>query len=138
VRRTLFVVAVGVALFAGPASAAPQPSFTSEQLVGTVSDDFWEPTTAADPHSSYVYQAVTAIGSHECTNHNCPGTSIKVRASGDSGTTWDPLVFVCGIACKNVGWQFDPQLAVASDGTVYAAWLNTFNPGTVVSYYLFV
>jgi hypothetical protein len=32
-----------------------------------------------------------------------------------------------------VGWQFDPQLAVVSDGTVYAAWLNTFNPGTVLS-----
>jgi hypothetical protein len=42
-------------------------------------------------------------------------------------------VFVCGIACKNVGWQFDPELAVAADGTVYAAWLNTFDPGTVVS-----
>jgi hypothetical protein len=133
VRRTLFAVFVGVALLAGPASAAPQPSFTSEQLVGTPSDDFWEPTTAAAQHSSYVYQAVTAIGSHECTNHNCPGTSIKVRASSDGGTAWGPLVFVCGIACKNVGWQFDPQFAVASDGTVYAAWLNTFNPGTVLS-----
>ena len=42
-------------------------------------------------------------------------------------------MFVCGLACKNVGWQFDPQLAVANDGTVYAAWLNTFNPGTVLS-----
>ena len=132
-RRMLLPVVAAVALFTGAASAAPQPSFTGEQLVGTLSDDFWEPTTTADPHSSYVYQAVTAIGSHECTNHNCPGTSIKVRASSDGGGTWGPLVFVCGTACKNVGWQFDPQLAVASDGTVYAAWLNTFNPGTVLS-----
>jgi hypothetical protein len=132
VRRTASLVLLGFALVAGAASAAG-PSFASEQVVGTVSDDFWEPTVAADTHSSYVYQAVTAIGSHECTNHNCPGTSIKVRASSDGGKTWGPLVFVCGIACKNVGWQFDPQLAVASDGTVYAAWLNTFNPGTVLS-----
>src|SRR5947208_2621092 len=129
----LLAVIAALALLTGAASAAPQPSFTNEQLVGTLSDDVWEPTTAADLHSGYVYQAVTAIGSHECSNHNCPGTSIKVRASSDGGTTWGPLVFVCGIACKNVGWQFDPQLAVASDGTVYAAWLNTFNPGTVLS-----
>src|SRR5947208_9404605 len=129
----LLPVVAAVALFTGAASAAPQPSFTGEQLVGTLSDDFWEPTTTADLHSSYVYQAVTAIGSHECANHNCPGTSIEVRASSDGGSTWGPLVFLCGTACKNIGWQFDPQLAVASDGTVYAAWLNTFNPGTVLA-----
>jgi hypothetical protein len=76
---------------------------------------------------------VTGIGAHECANHNCPGTSILVRGSSDGGATWGPLNFVCGIGCKNVGWQFDPQLAVATDGTVYAAWLNTFNPGTVLS-----
>ena len=83
----LLPVLAALALFTGAASAAAPPSFTGEQLVGTLSDDFWEPTTAADPHSSYVYQAVTAIGSHECTNHNCPGTSIKVRASSDGGGT---------------------------------------------------
>jgi hypothetical protein len=56
-------VLAGLAFAAGAAAAAaPQPSFTSEQLVGTLSDDFWEPTTAADLHSGYVYQAVTAIG----------------------------------------------------------------------------
>src|SRR5947207_3286188 len=60
-------------------------------------------------------------------------TSILVRASSDGGATWGPFVFACGIACKNVGWQFDPQLRVATDGTVYAAWLNTFDPGTVLS-----
>ena len=135
-RRGLGVVAatlVVVAAVAVGAPAASAPSFASEQLVGTLADDNWEPTTAADPSSSYVYQAVTGIGAHECDQHNCPGTSILVRASADAGTTWGPFVFACGIACKNVGWQFDPQLAVANDGTVYAAWLNTFNPGTVLS-----
>jgi hypothetical protein len=132
VRRGLVLLILTVACAAGPASAAA-PSFADEQLVGTLADDYWEPTTAADPHSGYVYQAVTGIGSHECAQHNCPGTSILVRASSDGGATWGPFVFVCGIACKNVGWQFDPELAVAADGTVYAAWLNTFDPGTVVS-----
>jgi hypothetical protein len=135
-RRALLLLCVTAAIAAGSAAAAPPaaaPSFAAEQLVGTLGDDFWEPTTAADPQSSYVYQAVTAIGAHECAQHNCPGTSILVRASSDGGRTWGPLVFVCGVACKNVGWQFDPQLAVASDGTVYAAWLNTFNPGTVLA-----
>jgi hypothetical protein len=136
VRRASGVAATVVALAAIAAAGAPAasaPSFASEQLAGTLADDNWEPTTAADPSSSYVYQAVTGIGAHECDQHNCPGTSILVRASSDAGTTWGPFVFVCGIACKNVGWQFDPELAVANDGTVYAAWLNTFNPGTVLS-----
>jgi hypothetical protein len=132
VRRTLLLALAAFALTTGVATAAA-PSFTSEQLVGTSPDDFWEPTIAVDPHGGYVYQAVTGIGVHECDRHNCPGTSILVRASSDGASTWGPLVFTCGIACKNVGWQFDPQLAVASDGTVYAAWLNTFNPGSVLS-----
>ena len=135
-RRALVLAAsaaAAAAIGAVGAPAASAPSFASEQLVGTLADDNWEPTTAADPTSSYVYQAVTAIGAHECDQHNCPGTSILVRASSDGGATWGPLVFVCGIACKNVGWQFDPELAVANDGTVYAAWLNTFDPGTVLS-----
>jgi hypothetical protein len=135
-RRLGLLVVVTALLASGTAFAAPPaaaPSFANEQLVGTLADDFWEPTTAADLHSSYVYQAVTGIGAHDCDQHNCPGTSILVRASSDGGKSWGPLVFVCGIACKNVGWQFDPQLAVAADGTVYAAWLNTFNPGTVLS-----
>ncbi len=135
-RRTLFFLLLAAAVAPGSAVAAPPaaaPSFASEQLTGTLADDNWEPITAADPHGGYVYQAVTGIGAHECDQHNCPGTSILVRASSDGGTTWGPFAFACGIACKNVGWQFDPQLAVASDGTVYAAWLNTFNPGTVLS-----
>jgi hypothetical protein len=134
-RRLLVLGTIGLLAAVPPAAGArtPPPSFASEQLAGTLADDNWEPTVAADPSSSYVYQAVTGIGAHECAEHNCPGTSILVRASSDGGATWGPFVFACGIACKNVGWQFDPQLQVATDGTVYAAWLNTFDPGTVLS-----
>src|SRR5207248_4887484 len=56
VRRALGVVAAAVfavAAFAVGAPAASAPSFTSEQLAGTLVDDNWEPTTAADPSSSY-------------------------------------------------------------------------------------
>src|SRR5437870_1523621 len=56
--------AAAAAIGAVGAPAASAPSFASEQLVGTLADDNWEPTTAADPTSSYVYQAVTAIGAH--------------------------------------------------------------------------
>ena len=64
-RRGLVLLILTVVCAAGPASAAA-PSFADEQLAGTLADDYWEPTTAADPHSGYVYQAVTGIGSHEC------------------------------------------------------------------------
>ena len=122
-------VAVGSAVAAPAASA---PSFAAEQLVGSLADDNWEPTVAVDPRAPWVYQAVTAIND-QCASHDCSIYSILVRASSNGGATWGPLVPVCGLACKNVPWQFDPQLAVASDGTVYAAWLNTFNPGTVLA-----
>jgi hypothetical protein len=134
-KRTLLVVAVVIglsALAAVGAPAASAPSFAAEQLVGAPADDNWEPTVAADPHAPWVYQAVTAIND-QCASHDCSIYSILVRASSDGGVTWGPLVPVCGIVCKNVPWQFDPQLAVADDGTVYAAWLNTFNPGTVLA-----
>ncbi len=114
------------------APAASAPSFASEQLVGSLADDNWEPTVAVDPHAPWVYQAFTAIND-QCASHDCSIYSILVRASSDGGATWGPFVPVCGLPCKNVPRQFDPQLAVASDGTVYAAWLNTFNPGTMLA-----
>jgi hypothetical protein len=135
VKRTLFALLAACTVAVASAVAAPAasaPSFASEQLVGTLADDNWEPTTAADPQAPWVYQAVTAIND-QCASHECSIYSILVRASSDGGATWGPLVPVCGLACKNVPWQFDPQLAVANDGTVYAAWLNTFNPGTVLA-----
>src|SRR5437870_9432703 len=111
-RRTLLVFVTVTALAAIGVVAAPAasaPSFASERLVGSPADDNWEPTTAADPHAPWVYQAVTAIND-QCASHDCSIYSILIRASGDGGVTWGPLVPVCGLACKNVPWQFDPQL----------------------------
>ena len=54
-----------------------------------------------------------------------------MRASSDGGVTFGPDRYIC--SCRNVKAQNDPQLAVATDGTIYAAWLNDYNPGVVFS-----
>ena len=116
----------GVALLG---TAAPTKAvFASEQsFPGTGA--YWEPTVAADPSSSYVYQAVTYINASK-TCSGCPGTAIFVRASPDDGQSWGPAhpIYLAG----GKGWQFDPQLKVATDGTVYAVFLQTFDPGSVL------
>ncbi len=136
-RRTRFA-GVGVLVVAAMvlqalvllAAAAPatNPSFAREQAFpGTGA--YWEPMVAADPSSSYVYQAVTYINASK-TCSGCPGTAVFVRASPDGGATWGTAhaVYLAG----GQGWQFDPQLKVATDGTVYAVFLQTFDPGSVL------
>jgi hypothetical protein len=96
----------------------------------------WEPTVAVDPNDAdRVYQLVTGINASACTG-NCPGTSVLFRRSTDGGATYGPETFVCGTACRGIGWQFDPQIRVANDtndacacGTIYVAFLDQFDPG---------
>src|SRR5712692_4152759 len=123
-----------------PANAG-SGGFNSEQPAGTpyLHQSNWEPTVATDPnHPNLVYQLITGINAHQCSP-GCPGTSVLSRESTHGGTTWGPDHFVCVLACKGVGWQFDPQIKVATDtnrgcgcGTVYVAFLNTYNPGVVL------
>ncbi len=125
----LVVVAVLVqaAAFLGSAGATA-PSFASEQpFPGTGA--YWEPAIAADPASPYVYQAVTYINASK-TCSACPGTAIFVRASSDGGSTWGAAhpIYLAG----GKGWQYDPNLKVATDGTLYAVFLQTFDPGSVL------
>ena len=109
--------------------AAPTTSgFDSERLWSTGDD--WEPAIAADPSSSRVYQATTRYGGPKACS-SCSDPAIIVRSSSDAGATWGPDSYIC--ACKNVKAQNDPQLSVAGDGTVYAAWLNDYQPGVVFS-----
>jgi len=145
--RALFtpvVLAVAVLVLApgAPARVSAGPGgFSSEQPAGTPfkHQSNWEPTVAADPdHADLVYQLTTGINAHQCAP-GCPGTSVLFRKSTDGGITWGAEQFVCGLACKGVGWQFDPQIKVAADtnqacgcGTIYAAFLNTFDPGVVL------
>jgi hypothetical protein len=109
-------------------AAATGTGFDSERLWGTGDD--WEPAVAVDPGSSWVYQATTRYGGPKACA-SCSDPAIIVRGSSDGGVTWGADTYIC--ACKNVKAQNDPQLAVASDGTIYAAWLNDYQPGVVFS-----
>ncbi len=96
----------------------------------------WEPTVAVDPNDpDRVYQLITGINASACKG-SCPGTSVLFRRSTDGGATYEPETFVCGLACKTIGWQFDPQNRVAHDtntgcgcGTVYVAFMDQYDPG---------
>ena len=110
------------------AAAATSTGFDSERLWGTGND--WEPAIAVDPSSSYIYQMTTRYGGPKACN-SCSDPAIIVRESSDGGSTWGADQYIC--ACKNVKAQNDPQIAVASDGTVYAAWMNDYQPGVVFS-----
>jgi hypothetical protein len=119
----------GWASVAPAGAASPAPSFTSEQAFPG-GGAYWEPTVAVDPvNSNYVYQAVTYINASK-TCGGCPGTAIFVRTSTDGGRTWGTAHPIYRAGGK--GWQFDPQLRVATDGTVYAVFLQTFDPGSVL------
>jgi hypothetical protein len=109
--------------------AAAAPGWQSEALWSPTQND-WEPAIAAAPNSSWVYQATTRYGGPKACQQ-CSDPAIIVRASSDGGVTFGPDRYIC--ACRNVKAQNDPQLAVATDGTVYAAWLNDYNPGVVFS-----
>src|SRR5262249_48038448 len=124
----------------GWASAGPG-GFGSEQPAGTPykHQSNWEPTVATDPHHlGLVYQLITGINARQCAP-GCPGTSVLFRKSADAGTSWGAERFVCGLACQGVGWQFDPQIKVATDtnppcggGAIYVVFLTTFDPGAVL------
>jgi hypothetical protein len=86
--------------------------------------DDWEPTVAADPGSSLLYQMTTRYprGAY------CGGRlnhCIVLRASADGGRHWGPDRVMPHVAA--IKFQNDPELAVARDGTLYAAWMNDYN-----------
>jgi hypothetical protein len=109
---------------------AAASSFGTEQLFGAKSNDDWEPAVAADPAAPYVYILTTRYGGKKACK-GCPDPALILRVSNDGGRTFGADRFLC--ACKGVEAQNDPQIEVARDGTVYAAWLNDFVPGVVFS-----
>ncbi len=127
------LVVTAVMIGAVPAAGAPPIRFASEQLFSDGND--WEPNVATDPNSTYVYMATTGMDAKEC--RQCPEPSILIRVSPDSGASWGPPQFICGIDCRsnNIAgpWQADPIIRVANDGTVYIAWLDNWNPGMALS-----
>src|SRR2546423_10774900 len=58
---------------------------------------------------------------------SCPDPAIRLRASRDGGLHWgrDRYLRRCP-ASEN---QYDPQIEMAADGSLYAAWLDGFSPG---------
>jgi hypothetical protein len=105
------------------APLAPLPSgFDSERVWGTGDD--WEPMVAADPTTAAnVYQMTTRYTAKACgTRKHC----IMFRSSADGGTTWSADIQMCA-ACKSISAQNDPEMKVASDGTIYATWMNDWS-----------
>lgn len=112
-----------------PVAPAPAPSasrrahgFDVERVWSVYND--WEPALAVDPGSSYVYQLTTRYdGPAPC--NRCAGPWIVFRRSSDGGATWQPDQFLTPYRKAHN----DPQIEVANDGTIYAAWLNDYVPG---------
>jgi hypothetical protein len=105
-----------------PRQSMAAPGFASERVWS--GEDDWEPAIAADPSSSYVYQLTTRYtGPKPC--NNCALPAIVFRASSDGGATWGPDSFIAQTSQP----QYDPQIEVANDGTIYAVILNDYHPG---------
>ena len=109
--------------------ASARASAPTERLFNPGTDD-WEPTVGTDPAAPYVYVVTTRYGSPACPK-KCPDPALVIRVSNDGGATFGPDRYLC--VCRGGPAQNDPQVSVARDGTVYAAWLNDFVPGVVFS-----
>lgn len=113
----------GPGCHSGQADGLPvQQRLEAERLWGPYND--WEPAIAIDRAAGYVYQLTTRYdGSEPCKR--CAGPYIIFRRSGDGGETWEADQFLTPFRKSHN----DPQIEVAGDGTIYAAWLNDYVPG---------
>ena len=93
----------------GPAVPSKLSFNIDEERLWSAHDD-WEPAVAADRSAPYVYQMTTRF---------LIRGKIVFRSSSDGGETWAPDVRI-----TDSREQYDPQLAVADDGTVFAMWLD--------------
>jgi hypothetical protein len=106
----------------GLAPLAPAPGWAGEIRLGA--EDTWEPTIATDPSAPYVYAMYNRFGGPKACN-NCPGTPVYVRISSDNGVSWGPEVYLC--PCPKGKAQFDPVVKVASNGAVYATFMDGYD-----------
>jgi hypothetical protein len=115
--------------FASPAAVQAKPTnsrlntgFEPERLWGPYND--WEPAIAIDPATGNVYQLTTRYdGPEPCKR--CAGPYIIFRRSVDGGATWEADQFLTPFRKSHN----DPQIEVAGNGTIFAAWLNDYVPG---------
>jgi hypothetical protein len=110
------------AVAAAPGPSAAGTGFDSERLWSAFDD--WEPALAADASSTWVYQMTTRYNGPAPCN-GCSAPWIAVRRSSDSGATWQPDQLLTPYKKTHN----DPQVEVALDGTLYAAWLHEYVPG---------
>ena len=105
------------------APLAPAPGWAGEIKLGT--EDTWEPTIAADPSGPYVYVMYNRFGGPKACKQ-CPPIPVLLRVSSDYGATWSAETYPC--PCPGVKqFQYDPVVKVASNGTVYATWMNKYD-----------
>ena len=111
-----------VTIQARPTGSRSNNGFEAERVWGPYND--WEPAIAIDRATGYVYQLTTRYdGPEPCKR--CAGPYIIFRRSGDGGETWEADQFLTPFRKSHN----DPQIEVAGDGTIYAAWLNDYVPG---------
>ena len=111
-----------VTIQARPTDSQSNNGFEAERLWGPYND--WEPAIAMDRATGYVYQLTTRYdGPEPCKR--CAGPYIIFRRSNDGGATWEADQFLTPFRKSHN----DPQIEVAGDGTIYAAWLNDYVPG---------
>ncbi len=99
--------------------------FESERLWEPSNANHWEPVIAADPRtrSHWVYQMTT----------DQRPDYLLFRASNDRGQSWRTPRHVCRRGV-NVPFQYDPQVAVGSNGGIVdIVCLDGFRPGVVFS-----
>jgi hypothetical protein len=111
----------------GQVNAAPAPGWTGEAVVDATQDD-WEPAIAFDPNGTYAYLVTTRYSAPKACG-NCPKHVMWLLRSTDGGSTWNTGTYLC--ACPSTLGQNDPQIEVASDGSVYAVWMDDYKPGVV-------
>ena len=107
-------------------AAAPEAAalgWAGEIKLGT--EDTWEPTIAADPSGPYVYTMYNRFGGPKACK-SCPPIPMLLRVSSDNGVTWGAETYPC--PCPGVkSFQYDPVVKVASNGVVYATWMNKYD-----------
>lgn len=115
-------VEAAAAVQARPTHSLSGSGFESERLWGPYND--WEPAIAIDRASGTVYQLTTRYdGPQPCKR--CAGPYIIFRRSDNSGATWEADRFLTPFRKSHN----DPQIEVAGNGAIYAAWLNDYVPG---------
>lgn len=108
-----------------PLRVDPAPGWEGEELWDRRADD-WEPAVAGRPGSSRVYTLTTRYGGKPACA-DCPDPAIRLRKSTDGGAHWSGTRYLC--RCRGSPNQYDPEIEMAADGSLYAAWLDGFDPG---------